>query len=68
MYEYKSEVVKLSHAFWTGSVKEGELGEVDRVLNDMSIDGWELASSNMTLEPNIASTMILLIFKRKRSI
>ena len=65
MVRYKSEVLKVSFKLITSSISEGEVVEMDELINQRAKEGWELVTySFMGGGGSDFGRGILLTFKR----
>lgn len=44
MYEYQSEILRVSTKFWSDKANEEDLVLLDELLNRRAEEGWELAT------------------------
>lgn len=68
MFEYKSEVIKIHIDMIYGKSKnhESEIAKFNEIVNQRANDGWELVCHSFTGLQDLASTTILLTFRKQK--
>ena len=67
MFEYKSEVFKVSTSIASAGIKKvktEKIDKLDKLINERAAEGWELAFQSMALDASLAQYSILLTFKK----
>ena len=68
MYEYKSEILKVTGKFSGNMVseksKESATGKVDELINGQAAEGWEFVCHSIASNALIANYDILLTFRK----
>jgi len=71
MFEYKTEVFKMSTRVSSAGVKNSkkteELDSLNQLLNSYASNGWELVSQSMAMDDSLMRYSVLLTFKRVKA-
>ena len=71
MYEYKSEVFKMSIRTASAGAKSPNktenLEKLNNLINGYAANGWELAFQSMAMDDTLMRYSILLTFKRSKA-
>ena len=70
MFEYKSEILKISGKF-SGNLageksKNSVTSEVDALINKQASEGWEFVCHSIASNPIVANYDVLLTFKKPK--
>jgi len=70
MFEYKSEVFKMSSRTSSAGVKNAkkadELDKLNQLINSYAAEGWELANQSMALDDTLMRYSVLLTFRKSK--
>ena len=65
MYTYKTEILKVSTKMWSDKANEGDAAELDRLLNQRAVEGWELVTYDyMATSAQIRGAFIITFRKQ----
>ena len=64
MVKYESEILKMSFKFLKSSIKEEEIAELDRVINERAAKGWELVTYTFMGDGGSFGRGVLITFKK----
>ena len=71
MFEYKSEVFKMSSRTSSAGAKSPNkidvLDKLNQLINNYAANGWELVSQSMALDDSLMRYSVLLTFKRPKA-
>ncbi len=65
MYMYKTEVLTVSSKWFTDQPSDQDLFELDRLLNERSVEGWELASYDYMTSSSQVRGVFVVTFRKE---
>ena len=70
MFEYRSEVYKMSTGTSSAGIKKPkkleDLNNLNQLINSYAADGWELVGQSMAMDDTLMRYSVLLTFKRQK--
>lgn len=66
MFEYKSEVLKISYKLLKASINDSEVVKLDELLNERAAEGWKLVTHSFMGGTDNMANGILITFKKEK--
>ncbi len=64
MYIYRSEILWVGSKFWSDKANEKDLEELDALINERAMEGWELATYDYMATSSQIRGAFIVTFKK----